>query len=549
MLKSFKIHNFALLERASIEFGEGFNVITGETGAGKSILVGALSMVLGEWVGKEIVRQGAEFCEVEVLCSEKIPAEIKNFLKERDLQEEGLVLRRRFYAEGRSRCYINDRHVTLSTLKELGDLIVDIHSQNQHQSILRKNRQMKILDLYAKTSSQVNEVGKLWSELRKLLKEKDEMEEAQKLTAQEMERIQYEIKEINSLPLNESLEDDLEREAAVLSNAEKLREGIEFIINRFYEDEASVTNELSEASQRMDELAEIDEKLKDIAENIQRASIEISEAVDYLRSYAENIDLDTERLELVLEQKQKINVLKRKYGPEIRDILEYKEEISKRLNDFENFDTDIKLLEKQIEAKKKKIEEIAQKISDARKKSARELSLHVNRRLSKLGMEGAEFKVKVEAAETGPAGKDNIEFLIRTNPGGPVMELSKIASGGEVSRIMLALKTSLSHADSIPVLIFDEIDAGIGATVAESVGNELKQLSDFHQVISITHLPQIAAKGDVHIKVEKNTTEKSAKTVINTLSKEDRIKEICRMLGGKKSRISEKQAVEILRDI
>ncbi len=532
MLESLKITNFALIEDASLEMGRGFNVITGETGAGKSILVGALSMVLGEWVGQEIVRSGSGMCEVEAAFSNDLGIEIKEFLKEKELSESELILRRKFYSKGMSKCYINDHHITLSTLRELGNLLVDIHSQNQHQTLLKKKNQMKILDKFSESENILNEIQNLWNKFNKLKDEKVHKINAKKHTEKEIERLKFEISEIDSACLHDGIDDEVEKDYSILSNIGILNCGVEELYGMLYENDESVIEKLADSVKKLEELGIIDGKFKDIRDLIERGICEIESASESLRSYRDETDFDSSRLEEVLNLRNDIMNLKRKYGNDISTILEYRSFLEKKILEYENFDDIIKDLEIEIRNVNESLNSHASVVTEKRKKASLKLAKIVEKKLKTLGMEGAGFKVKLIPAELGPKGAEKVEFVISPNPGQPEMELSKIASGGEISRIMLAIKSALADCDNIPILVFDEIDTGIGATIAKPVGKEIKNLSKYHQIIVITHLPQIADFADVHIKVQKCVSDKITRTVIEKLGGENREKEITRMFSG-----------------
>ncbi|MFH1415406.1 MAG: DNA repair protein RecN [Elusimicrobiota bacterium] len=546
LLETLKIENFALLESAFLEIGPGFNVISGQTGAGKSILIGALSMVLGEWVGKEIVRKDADACEVEAVFSGEIEEDIAEFLEKKDLCTEMLILRRKFYAKGMSKCYINDRRVTLSSLSELGNLLIDIHSQNDHQALLKKKNQMKILDRFAGNEESVCNVRKEWGRLLDLKKKKEEKTIFMENTQKEIERLKYEIEEIDAACLRSGIEEEIEQDFLILSNADMLDSGIKELTGMLYEDDDAVVERLSSASKKLDELCHVDGRFGNFRETIEKAVCEIESVCENLRSYRAGSEFDSGRLEEVLIQKNRLSDLKRKYGQEIDSVLEYRDKIAKQISEYDDFTGKIQEVDSDISVSRKKLEKLNSVLSAGRKNGAQKLSQAVKEELGFLGMEGAQFTIRLDPAEQGYSGKETVEFLIKTNPGQSEMELAKIASGGEISRVMLALKSVLAGNDNIPLLVFDEIDAGIGATVAGNVGKEIKNLSCFHQVIVITHLPQIAGCADVHIKVSKQTSNGVTRTVIERLEENARVKEIERMFGGKEGAGFEEQARRIL---
>jgi DNA repair protein RecN (Recombination protein N) len=411
-LESLRINNFALVEKASLEIGTDFNVITGETGAGKSILVGALSMVLGEWVGKEIVRAGEEACEVEASFSGDMTAEIENFLEERDLGADDLILRRKFFSKGKSKCYINDRHITLTTLKELGNLLIDIHSQNQHQALLKTSNQMKILDRFAGAEGLLKEINVLWKEYNRLLAEQDEKINAKTLTENEIDQIRSEISEINGAGLHEGIDDEIEKDYKIYSNSGTLYSSLKEIFGYLYENDGAIMEKLSESADTLKDLAEIDNSLEDVYSSMQKAAIEVENACDSIRSYINEADFDPARMEEVLELRQKLVELKRKYGNSVEAILEYRDEITTKISEYENFDGIIKEIGEKVKASKDKLNYSASELTAKRKKAAKQLEKSVMKKLNILGMKDAEFKVKLQPGNMGPNGQETVGFFI-----------------------------------------------------------------------------------------------------------------------------------------
>lgn len=533
MLESLTIRNFALMENAELRLEPGFNVITGETGAGKSILINALSMVLGERVGRDIMRSGEESCEVQAVFEPTYEEKVKRFMSEHGLESGELIIRRIFDPSGRSKCYINDRAVTLLTVKRLGDMLVDIHSQNQHQALLDTSRQMELLDDYAGSESLLEETAGNWKECARLLREKENLIERQKKTREETERLRHEIGEIDSLDLYPGIEDEIEEEYRILSNAEALYGGAAELYSVLYESDGSVSETLSSAQMKSVELSDIDPSLKSVEEALGRAVLEIESASELLRGRLQEEETESpDRLDELQRRKNHIGILKRKYGNDISEIMDYRGRIGRQIEEFDTFEQTLDELETKTEEAEKRYRESSLKLLKERKSAGGELQKEVNDRLRRLGMPFAEFSISIDPVKTGSTGGSYVRFLIKTNPGSPVMDLKKVASGGEVSRIMLAIKAALAGSDDVPVLIFDEIDAGIGGDTAESVAEELLRLARYHLIISVTHLPQIAGRADAHFKVEKKTVGGSTFTQIRNLEPEDRVRELARMLGG-----------------
>ncbi len=533
MLKNIKIRNFALLQEASLELKKGLNVITGQTGAGKSILVGALSMVLGERVNRKIVREGTKFCEVEAEYGTIIKDDIKKFLEEKDLGSEELVLRRKFYARGRSRCYINGRYVNVGTLKVLGNILVDIHSQNEHQTLLKKRKQRAILDQFSGTVKQVEKLAGLWEEYIKIKKKKQKRSEEINRINSEIDRLTHEVEEIDSVHLKEGIEEELDKKYNILNNAEFIKKTIEELSASLYENEGALIETLSKVLKKAEDIKEIDEQFTELTKILENTVYKVEAAYEELRTSRFADDFDPRQLKKISDKRDKIIDLKRKFGPDIQDIIKYREELEEKLKKFDNSDKNIREMEIKIKDYQTKMDKIAQKISKKRLQGAEKLAENVEKKLSRLGMENAEFSVELKPKDMGPTGTETVVYFITPNPGEPRRKLTQVASGGEISRIMLAIKSSLAHSDNIPILIFDEIDTGIGATIGKNVGVELKNLAAYHQVITITHLPQIARKAGNHIKVIKKTAADRTRTEIKLLDGENRKKELQRLFGGK----------------
>lgn len=548
MLESLKIRNFALLEKASLKFSEGLNVITGRTGAGKSILINSLAMVLGERVDRKIVRSGSDFCEVVAVFSGSIPKAAEDFLKEKDLYEEELILRRKFYSRGRSNSYINDRNVPLSTLGHLGDMLVDIHSQHQHQSLLKPAVQGDLLDRYASVLDKVKELKELWFQKRDLEARRASMTEKQHRTDEEITRLLNEKAEIDSVNPEPGLEEEIEKEYRVLSNIENIYSVAEEIYEVMYDKEESISEIIASYLQDARSIAEVDERLKPVCSHLNSALAGIEEASINLSSYIESTEFDTARLEEIMEKRSRLASLKRKFGPSLEDVIQYRQHLEERIESYGNYEKQIRELDIEIRNISSHLEKAAVSISRIREKAAEKLTGKVSGNLSVLGMEDAQFRVALNRlSDIGPGGRESAEFFLAPNPGEPEMEFSKIASGGEISRVMLAVKSALADADETPLLIFDEIDAGIGATIGEKVGEKLKKLSGFHQIITVTHLAQIASRAETHIKVHKKAVSGRTVTKISEIKDEERVREVARMLGGKDNRSASVRAKEILR--
>lgn len=548
MFSNIRVKDFALVEKASLDLGPGLNIISGQTGAGKSILIGALSMVLGERVGREIVRRGKDFCEVEAsFTPEILTGEVADFLKERELGSEDLILRRKFYAAGRSVCYINDCRVTLTSLKSLGDMLVDIHSQNQHQALLNRKVQRQLLDRYSSAAGLAEKTSKLWEEYRRLMSVKESKEEEHSRITREADRLRYELKEIEAAGLYEGIEEDIDRDYNILNNAESLFSEAAAAYNELYETESSILERVSLHDRKMEELKDIDSGLESVSEVLKNIVYEIETVSDDLRSYKDAVAYSPAKFNELSEKKDQLNSLKRKYGGEIETVLDYSRKIKKKLADFDSYNENLEDVNREIDKVKAELDKVSKELSKKRKAGGGKLSKKVGEKLGSLGMQDAEFKIELTPGQLGPSGREEVLFKIKTNPGESLMELKKVASGGETSRIMLALKSALADADSIPILIFDEIDTGIGATIGSRVAREIKKLSKYHQIIVVTHMAQIASKADSHFKISKGKKGDRTVTGIKKIDSGERLEEVARLLGGKDNETAKKQAGELIK--
>ncbi len=550
MLKSIFIKNYALLDEIQVTFNRGLNVITGETGAGKSIIIGALGMLLGEKADVETIRGGAEKAIIEGQFVVRESALVEAFLKDHDLYDNGdeLLLRRELNSSGRSRSFVNDTPVAMSVLKALGDLLVDLHGQHEHQSLLREREHLHYLDAYGQLGDLAVQVRANYDQvksdgetLRELRQKERELQEKRSL-------YEFQLREIESVQPKLGEEEDLEKEERLLNNSEKLFARTEEMYKRLYEDDGSVLETLHTATQTLGELSKIDSYFDSLREMCQSARITIDEVAKSLRDYTAQIEFSPQRLEEVRERLARISGLKKKYGGSIERVLQCAGDAGRELHLLDNLDREIANAEKVLGEHTEVLGALCQELSDERKRVAALLGDEIVGELVLLGMPHSVFEIRVRAREevTGevtiknkryavtPTGIDEVSFYISTNQGEDVRQLAKVASGGEISRIMLALKAALAASDHIPVLIFDEIDLGISGRIAQVVGKNLKKLSATHQIICITHLPQIASMGEQHYHVTKITDANRTYTSVMKLSEEERPQQIAKLLGGEK---------------
>lgn len=543
MLTQLRIKDFAIIDDLTIRFEPGFNVFTGETGTGKSIIVGAFGLALGERAQTDMIRTGKD----ETIVEASFDLTAHPLLERLGITaDDGIILRRNLSSAGKSRAYINDTTVNVQTLLEIGQSLVDIHSQHEHQSLLSADNQRTMLDAYGKLLAERSVLEQFFHEAQSLRNELFRLSSDIKDKKHKIELLRFQINEIDSASLKAGEKETLTGERAILANLTKLNELTDAAYCLLYSGEGSLSEKLSSSLSVLRELSRIDRSAAEILELLESAKPLIEDASTSLRGYKDRYDVDPNRLDVIEDRLDLIKRLEKKYGEGIGNILQYRDNAEKELQDLAVSDEKLKELEDALAAKEKAVYERAEILSGKRGKTAERLEAVVETALKGLAMEKAEFRIDIKRGTLSPAGVDNIEFLFSANRGEPPKPLNRVASGGELSRVMLALKETLAEVDMIPVLIFDEVDAGIGGRTAESVGTRLKKLSDRHQVLCITHLPQIASMADHHIMIEKVQKKDSVSVKVKELSSKEREEEIARMLSGKITDISIKHARELL---
>lgn len=543
MLQQLRIKDFAIIDDLTIKFRSGLNVLTGETGAGKSIVVDAFGLALGERAQTDMIRTGRNETIIEAFLD--MPAH--PLLEQLGIpSDDGIILRRNLSSTGKSRAYINDTMINVQTLLAVGVTLVDIHGQHEHQSLLSTDNQRIMLDAYAKLTELSSAFGKLFHEVQSikamLSKSRSDIRERN----ERIDLLRFQINEIDSASLKSDEKEKLIEEKAILSNLAKLNELTDLAHSLLYSGEGSVQDKLSSAHSAIKEISAIDNSAAEVLDLIDGARPLIDDATISLRRYKDRYDVDPDRLEAIEERLDLIRKFEKKYGEGIDSILAFRENAARELEGLTLSDERLQDIEKTLVAKEMQLNEEAFKLSIMRKEAAGRLEAEIISALKELALEKAEFRVAVRECPVSSAGIDNIEFLFSANKGEPPKSLSKTASGGELSRIMLALKETFAEVDKIPVLIFDEVDAGIGGRTAESVGISLKKLSKKHQVLCITHLPQIAAMADHHIVIEKAEKKGGVSVRVIEPSQKEREQEIARMLSGKVTDISVKHARELI---
>lgn len=549
MIEKLFIKNYLIIKEAEINFSGGLNILTGETGAGKSIILDALGMILGERADYSLIRKDSDKMIIEGYFDFNNNKKVKLFLKDLEIENENgyIIIRRDLLKKGISRNFINDVPVNISDLKDLGNIIIDIHSQNEHQSLLNKETHIEILDQYINNSILINKYDESFSALKQSIKQYEELVSRKDELAERKEFLEFQLKEINDINPLENEDDELETELNKMENSEEISTSLNTTLNFLYESDANVINEISSAVKELKKLLKYDESLEENIKLLEESLVNVKEVSNFLISYNENINFDAERIEHIRERLGSLNFLKKKYRLSVNEIIEKAKEIGKELNIAENFDYETEQAEKNIKEKRAQTYKLAKEISDVRKKKSKELEKNITAILKEVGLESAEFKVNFDVYKyqeenllsenkilLTSTGFDDIEFFIKTNKGSDFAPLKKSASGGEISRVMLAIKSVLSDLDEIEILVFDEIDAGISGKTADKVGKVLKKLSKSHQIISITHLPQIASQSDSHYFVSKKDVNKETIAEIKQLSNEEKIVEIAKLISGEK---------------
>lgn len=556
MLKSFYVKNYALIDELRVEFGSGLNIITGETGAGKSILIDAMSLMLGERATTEVIRKGEDKAIVEGIIGMTEQKALRAFLAEREIDvEDELILRREISTKGQSRCFINDSPVPVSVLKEVGDLLVDLHGQHEHQSLLRTETHVDFLDDFGGLDGLVKEFREAYDTLKGLFAELEELSHKEQQLQERRDLYEFQINEIDAVSPQPGEEDALESELKILENAEKLFETTSRLYQTLYEGEQALYDQLVLVRNQLEDLAAIDKSFEETKKECASVVAAISEVTKFIQSYNSKIEFNPERLEQIRERLGQLSLLKKKYGGSIDSILQHREKIGAEFALAENFEKELAKLHERIEQARKECSDVAQRLSTKRRELVPRINKSVVAELAKLGIANATFDVVItntpigrengeeakqkafvklgrEFYEATPKGIDVVEFFLSTNVGEDPKPLAKVASGGEISRIMLALKTILAKSERLPLLIFDEIDVGVSGRIAQAVGKSLKALSQFHQVIAITHLPQIAGLADHHFVVEKIEEKKRTYTRIRQLSDEERVEEVAKLMSG-----------------
>lgn len=552
MLRSLHIRDYALIEELEVEFDSGLNIITGETGAGKSILLGALKLILGERASTEAVRTGAKKAVVEGVFDDANEGRLPDLLRANEIEPypSGILVVRREVSSTHSRAFVNDTPATLNVLRDVAEHLIDLHGQHEHQSLLRTETHLELLDDFGGLGGLVASYRAHYDEVGRLVRKRADLVRREKELEQQKSLIEFQIDEIDRVAPEPDEEDALDAERRILENAEQLFEATASLYELLYESEDAIYDRLVVVRNELRDLARIDGAFDATLAEIQQAEIVVEEATKFLQDYNARVEFNPERLEDIRARLGQLESLKRKYGGSLDAVIEHRREIGATYDLAADFEGAIARIDGQIEAEQAALSDAAYRLSQKRHEVAERIERMIKEELAALGMPKSQFAVRfdleldddgwiafpngprTERLKATPTGADLVEFYISTNVGEDVRPLAKVASGGEVSRIMLALKTILAKSERLPILVFDEIDVGISGEIARRVGESMQRLGAYHQIIAITHLPQIAALGDHHFLVEKYVEKDRTKTRISRLTEEARTREVAALVSG-----------------
>ena len=535
MLTLLKIRNLALVDELVWELGPGLVGVTGETGAGKSVIVGALKLVLGERADKSLIRTGEDTCTVEAVFDLRDAAEINAVLAEGGLDacDDGSLIVRRVIGQSANRQFVNDSPVTLNLLKRLGEHLVDLHGPHDHQSLLSTERQLSMLDAYAGSDAALDTYRAMWRSWRDKVSELEDLRLAESASTQELDLLRHQVSEIDAAQLKPDEEDDIADRYRRASNSTRLVELSGAAAAALGADEGGVLSHLVEVQRLVRDLEKLDPSIRERTQGLENAVMELQELERSLADYAEDLDIDPAEASRLEERVNLFETLKRKYGGDLAAVLAQRDRAAARLDAVENRGERLEQLAAEAAALREATDKAGLALSAKRKKAAPKLAKEIAGQLKDLGFKQSSFELQVVSnKEPGSSGLEGIEFLFGPNPGEPLQPLRQIASSGEISRVMLAVKSALAEQDATPLMVFDEIDANVGGEIARAVGKKMAVLGARHQVVAITHFPQVAALAARHYVVEKEVAGGRTRSRLFPVSGEGRIAELVRMLGG-----------------
>ncbi|MGN0164489.1 MAG: DNA repair protein RecN [Candidatus Ornithomonoglobus sp.] len=534
MLEQLTIKNVAVIDKLEVLFKNGVSVLTGETGAGKSIIIDSINMILGSRANKELVRRGTDKAEVQAVFS--MPDSVRGILEENDIDtdDDGVIIRRIVTKEGKSSARVNGAAVNLNLLREIAGMLINIHGQHDNQALLTPEKHISFLDAYAHTAQLLSEYKEKYDRMRAIERRLKALQTDEQAKMQRINLLSYQANEISSAKLEPEEEEELISQRRLLENAEQINECAERAYANLYDypEGQSAYDMISEAVDAMSEISEMSRELHDAYDAISSAMYAIEDAAHEVKSFSEGIEFDAQALDEVQERLDLINKLKRKYGGTVAEVIKFGERAQEELDDIVTSGEQTERLKEELNAVNKQIKAAAAELTKARTEAAAALEKEIEKALHELNMEKAVFSVSVKPQAYSANGADLVEFMIATNPGEDLKPLVKIASGGELSRVMLAIKSILAKSDDVDTLIFDEIDTGVSGGAAQKIADKLKTIGESKQVICITHLPQLASAADNHFLIVKDTDGELASTTLEELDLEGRVKELARIVGG-----------------
>ena len=535
MLNHIRIRNFAIIDHLDLDFKNKLTTLTGETGAGKSILLGALGLLLGDRADSDSVRAGSSKAEISAEFDISNLSGVNDWLKSKELDADGdCLLRRRLGADGRSRAFVNGSPVPLQDMRQLGEMLVDIHGQHEHQSLMKPDMQRQLLDDYGQHTKLLNDIKNIFNDWNAKKEKLHELQSACKDKNDRLDLLRYQVAELEDLSLLKGEAEKLQHEHLTLANADQLSDNTSSTLEKLYDaDDASIHLQLSQQASKIEDMLSTDNSLTPAFEMLSEAMVQIEETASLLRDYKDNLNSDPQRFEEVETRLGIIHDLSRKHHVEPDQLIELCEALSTELNALDNADENLNQLESDVDKLNKKYNALAKKLTESRLKTSKKLNKQISESMQTLGMSGGKFEIQLTAKDNPSAnGQDQIEYMVSTNTGQPFKALAKTASGGELARISLAIQMITAQQGRIPTLIFDEVDSGVGGGIAEIVGKHLRMLGESRQVFCITHLPQVASQAHYHMQVYKHSDGKETRTEIIPLEMEQRVDEISRMLGG-----------------
>jgi len=534
MLNHIRIRNFAIIDHLDLDFRDKLTALTGETGAGKSILLGALGLLLGDRADSDSVRAGSSKAEISAEFDISNLKDVQNWLKDKELESENdCLIRRRLSSDGRSRAFINGSAVPLQDMRQLGEMLVDIHGQHEHQSLMKPNMQRQLLDDYAAHKKLLEDIKSTYSEWTQQQQKYSALKTANKDKNDRVDLLRYQVNELDELSLQAGEMSELQQEHQMLANSDQLHEDSLSALNSLYDSEDNnVYSQLSQQASKIESLLSADQSLTPAFEMLSEAMVQIEETASLLRDYNDNLNSDPQRFSEVESRLGIIHDLSRKHHVEPEQLIPLHEKFVEELSNLDNADENLSNLQKNVEVLANTYNLLAKKLTASRVKTAKKLNKEISASMQTLGMAGGRFEIQLTTKEASATGVDQIEYMVATNTGQPFKALAKTASGGELARISLAIQMITATQGRIPTLIFDEVDSGVGGGIAEIVGKHLRALGENRQVFCITHLPQVASQAHYHMQVYKHSDGKETRTEIISLEQEQRVDEISRMLGG-----------------